>query len=696
MKHLNILIFLLLGTITLLNLQNIKISTNFMDALFSKESTEIYQISQKLGSSSDILISTKGFDKKALDKLYKIKEDLLKLKAIDTVKISLLPSKEIREYIAKNYYLLSDFKNKKFSDDEIKNKLQKIYNEISTSVFYTPVDNSDPMGLFSFGKISNERYLKLKEHGYILKATTKIKLSQASKSRELYNQIHSITDKYPNTISFAPFYFLVENSAYIQADATDIITLSSILLLVLYFIILKNIKLFFHTVLALSSSAMLAVLISTSIYDEINIISLVFGISITTISIDYMFHYYFHDEFEAKKFIKQKKVFFGFLTTFGVFLIFSFIDIKLFAELSLFSVVSLASAYIIFSLAFPYLNIKSPHIKQKNTKLQSFNPLIVTTISILMLIYSTLFLEFDSDLKSLDYQNTKLKDISKKFNTSLGADKYQRLLLSASTKEKLLQKYEQVEQKHPSIKGIGNFIYSQNKCQDKLNTLKTYDFIQLNKKINSISTDIGFSNIFKNTYLNIQNTKCEMVLPDDIDFKIIKYQNKFYTLALIEKDDKISSDENLLILNMGEILSKNLDELKNTLLIFTIFSLIFVLGSLFGISKTKILYPLSYILFPVSVVLFTLSFYSQLNIMHMFALVILISIGIDYGIYMLDTSTHSQTTKAIRYAMLSTFAGFGVLIFSSVNSLHSIGYVISVGIMSIFVLLILKGKNENI
>jgi len=692
MKHLNLLVFLLLSVVTALSLHNIKISTNFMDALFSKESTEIYQISQKLGSSSDILISTKGFDKEGLDRLYEIKKELLKLRSIHSAKISLSPSIEMKDYLKQNYYLLADFKNKELTQNEIKTKLQKIYTDISTSMFYTPVDTSDPLELFSFGSISSERYLKLNDHGYILKASTKIKLADANKARELYDQIHSITNKYPNTISFAPFYFLVENSSYIQADATDIITLASILLLVLYFVILRNVKLFFHTVLALSSSAMLAVMVSMMIYDEINIIALVFGISITTISIDYMFHYYFHNEFESNKFIKQKRVFFGFLTTFGVFLIFSFIDIKLFAQLSIFSVISLASAYIIFSVAFGHLNISSVHVEKKSTQRKSFNPLLISSISVLMLIYSSFFLEFDSDLKSLDYQNTKLKDISQRFNTSLGVDKYQRLLISAATEEELLQKYEQTKQLHPSIKGIGNFIYSKTKCKEKLNTLKNYDFEKLNKEINSIAEEIGFKNTFTNTYLHVQDIRCEMKAFDDMGFKIVKHNDKFYTLALVDKDDKVSTDENLIRLNMGEILSKNLDELKNTLLIFTLISLVFILSSLLTISKTKILYPLSYILFPVSVVLFTLSFYSSLNIMHMFALVILISIGIDYGIYMLDTKTHSQTTRAIRYAMLSTYAGFGVLILSSVNSLHSIGYVISVGILAIFILLILKGR----
>ena len=68
-------------------------------------------------------------------------------------------------------------------------------------------------------------------------------------------------------------------------------------------------------------------------------------------------------------------------------------------------------------------------------------------------------------------------------------------------------------------------------------------------------------------------------------------------------------------------------------------------------------------------------------------MVILIAIGIDYGIYMSHTQKPSQTIKAVKYSLLSTFAGFGVLIFSSINALHSIGTVITTAMLAIFILI---------
>ena len=55
---------------------------------------------------------------------------------------------------------------------------------------------------------------------------------------------------------------------------------------------------------------------------------------------------------------------------------------------------------------------------------------------------------------------------------------------------------------------------------------------------------------------------------------------------------------------------------------------------------------------------------------------------------MQNTKTTAQTKIAIKYALLSTFSGFGVLVFSSTVALYSIGFVISIGIGAIFLLLL--------
>ncbi len=687
MKYLNISIFLVLSTLYLLFSSHIKFSTNFIEIFFSPQSVKLFDVAKKLGLSNEILIAKKGFSDKSLDELYAIADKLREIPEIKSVAVTLAPTIKIKEYLKENYYLLANFNNYKISPQDIKNRLQYIYDGIYTSAIYEPINSHDPLGLFELGVGSGERYLKLKDYGYVIKAKTSIDTADATEAREVYDGVNSVLESYSDTKVFAPFFYLVENSTYIRDDAQTIMLMSTILLLVLYFFMLKNYKLFFNTIITIGSSILSAILLSSVMFDSISILALVFGISITTISIDYMFHYYFHNDFSQKKFILQKRVFFGFVTTFGVFMIFNSIEIELFSQLALFSATSLATAYLLFSSVFVYLDIAPPEIKRKNRELKSFNPLYVVIISLLLLGYSYKNLTFDNNLRNLDYQNTKLLDLSDEFKKGMHSDKYQSVLISAKSQESLLVKYEELLLSHPSMLGIGKFLFSDNKCKEKIKILKDYDFDRVKNFIDVYSKEIGFNDVFKNAYRGIEDLKCEMHIVDDMKFKIIEEDELYYTMAFVDKSQRVQNSDGIYLVNLVKTLSKDTKIMKSTLVEYMIISIIFILCVLFLISGFTLLQPLIYLLFPISVVLFFISLFGEINIMHMFALVILLAIGIDYGIYMHKTTSLIETRTAISYALLSTFCGFGVLIFSSTMALHAIGFVISIGIGAIFLLL---------
>jgi predicted RND superfamily exporter protein len=687
MKQLNLYIFLLLSIIFLVFYPNIKFSTNFLELFFSKESTKFFNVISKLGISNNIYIAKKGFSDDSLDELYEISKKLENLPQISEVKVSLLPSLALKNYYKQNYYLLADFNNTKLSSIDVKQKLIQEYTKLQDSFIYIPIDTNDPLGLFKAKIFSYSRYLKLKDYGYAIRAKTNIDTSSAKEARVVYDAVNLLVSQKNDMIAYAPFFFLVENSSYIQSDTQKIVILATILLLIIYFLMLKNYKILFHTVIAIGSSSLSAILASALFLHSINILVLAFGISITTVSIDYMFHYYFHGDFSKNGFIKQKSVFFGFATTFGVFIIFCFIDIKLFNQLAFFSAISLLSAYLIFSFCFGYLKFEKPLIKQKKSQIKTFNPVYVFFISLILFAYSYHNLKFDDNLRNLDYKNEKLLDLSEKFKDVLGFNDYQNIIIVAKTKELLLQKYEQLIQTHPDMLGIGNFIYSDKKCQQKIKKLKNYDFENLKEIINFEVNGTGFVTSFDNCYAGVRDTTCNMEELDDMGFKIIQEGGEFYTVVLIPKTDTVIFENDVKPLEIAQMLSKDMQDSKNSIKKFMFISIIFILIMLFIFSGLDILYPLVFVLFPLSVVMFFISLFGTINIMHLFAIIILMAISIDYGVYMHNTTNIIETKMAIKYALFSTLAGFGMLIFSDTVALHSIGFVISVGIGAIFILL---------
>lgn len=687
MKYLNALIFLLLGLVYLSLSSQIKFSTNFLDIFLSQKSIKLFDVAKKLGATQDILIAKKGFNKDSLNELYEIQKELKKLPMISKAEVKKSLSKPMRDYLIQNYYILSDFNSSVIPDKIIKKKLQGIYDKIYSSPFYEPINTYDPLELFKQDTDLSSKYVKLKDYGYVLKAQTSVDTSSASEARKVYTQINKIAQNHSDVIAIAPFFYLVENSAYIKSDAQKIMLISTILLLILYFFILKNYKLFFNTMFTIGSSILSAILVTFYLFGSINILALVFGVSITTISIDYMFHYYFHGDFSSQKFIMKKRVFFGFLTTFGVFLIFSFVDITLFSQLAVFSAISLSVAYLLFSWLFIYLDISLPNVKTKVKKIKSFKPLHVALISLLMLGYAYKNLEFDNNLKNLDYQNKKLMNISKKFNTGLSNKSYKKVLINAKTQELLLQQYEELLKKHPTMLGVGKFVYSDKKCKLKRKKLKEYDFETLVSKINIYAKQIGFKNAFTDAYKGVQNIGCKMDILEAMGFRIIKDEGVYYTVALINPKDNLEKSLHVEIVDLGKTLLSDMNDMKTKLVTYMGLSTAFIIILLFFIAGKNILFPMMYLLFPLSSVLFAISLLGKINIMHIFALVILLAISIDYGIYMHKTTSLSKTKIAIKYALLSTFCGFGVLIFSSTVALYSIGFVISIGIGAIFLLL---------
>jgi predicted RND superfamily exporter protein len=686
-KHLNIFVFVSLSILYLALSPNFKFSTNFLELFFSQKSITLLDVISKLGLSNNIMVAKKGFEDSSVDELYEIADELKKLPQISKITITLTPSKQLKEYYKKNYYLLAEFNSTKPTKDEIYNKLKSTYDSLQDSFIYIPLDTNDPLHLFSMQVFEHNKYIKVKDFGYALKASTNIDTSSAKEAKKLYNQIQTILSKHKDVISYAPFYFLVENSTYIQKDTQKIITIATILLFILYFFML-NYKILIHTVFAILSSVMGAIIVLELYFHSINVMVLAFGVSITTISIDYMFHYYFHGEFEKKGIIKQKSVLFGFITTFGVFVIFSFIDIKLFYQLAFFSAVSLFIAFCIFSLTFGYLDIPKPQFLQKSQVQKTFNPLYVILLSSFLLLYSFLNLEFDNNLKNLDYKNEKLQKLSKLFNQSLLQSSYQSIILSAKTKEKLLQNYEKLQKTYPNMLGIGRVVPSQKRCKKRLEELARYGFSDIKKAINTQAKKVGFNDAFKNSYANIDKMECKNIsLLDDMGFKLIKVQDRYYTMVLMAKDYKLRYSDDMQPLDVAKTLLQDMQKTKDSVVKFIYISVAFIILMLFMLSGSDILYPLSFVLFPLSVVLFFISIFGTINIMHLFALIILISISIDYGVYMHNTQSVIETKMAIKYALLSTLAGFGVLVLSDTVALHSIGFVISVGIGAIFILI---------
>ena len=698
-KYANFIILFTLLTVGVLLKDNIHISTNLLSLFATKESIEKLTIANNLGYSKEMLIAVKGFDKRAKKEVREISKKLKKLKHINFVQSSIIPTQEIQEYY-KNYYpILAAFDDTNITKEQVTQKLQALYDAQLSSVFYSSINKNDPLALFELENIKRSgishkgELITLGEYGFLIRVMTDISPSQMNEAKELYKDVHSLLSVYPEVVAFAPFFYTVENSTKIQADVQWIIVLSTVVLLLIYYMLIKNIRLLSQIVIALLSSMVFASLVSTVFIENFNILSLAFGMSLTAVSIDYLLHYYFHNFYETSQKI-DKNVLYGYLTTVVAFAIFSFIPIPLIAQISSFAVLSLSFAYLLFTFVFPFLDLKRyDEIKKvEGEKREKKVPaLLFFVLSLVLFTYSAFNFKLDSNIRNLDYQNLHLYEAEKLFKSNSGA-KLTPVIVEAPTQDRLIQELHELQSLLPDTFSLAAFVKDEKSCQKRQEVLKKYDFKSVNGLINEEALKVGFrENYFKDAYSFVSplapcNVK-ELDIFQTYGLSLYKDKEKLYTIALVSDVNKVKHLPYITNINVKEMFNKSAQKMYDDLLYFGSIVLIIIFVLLLLSVRTRFIFAINYILFPLSFTMAVLVSIDAINIMHLFSLIILIAIGIDYGIYMSNSMKPSNTMLAIKYSLLSTFAAFGVLVFSTIVALNSIGIVIALGCGAIFILI---------
>ena len=694
MKYINFFIFGILLLAGVLLKDNIHISTNLLSLFASKESIQKLSIANELGYSKEMLIAVEGFSKESKKSVREISKALQGLNAVERVSATLKAPKELQKYYKDYYALLADFNATHQTQESVKSKIQDLYSEQLTNIFYSPINKNDPLGLFSMAQKKSVahrgKYITLGEYGYLIRVTTKVDASQMTEAKLLYDDVQNIIKKYPNTTAFAPFFYTVENSTKIKDDVTWIVLLSTFLLLLIYLFMLRDIKLLSHTLLALGSSMLFASLVCTTSIENFSVLSLAFGTTLSAVSIDYLFHYYFHGFFQKKRGF-DKSVFYGFVTTIVAFGIFSFIPVPMISQISSFATLALSFAYLLFTFVFPHLNIKECRVVASSNSLVKKVPATAfMLLSLVLLSYSAFKVEFDENIRNLDYQNIKLQKAQKLFEQA-SEQKLYPVIVQAKTQKELLENLHTLKNRLNSSLSFASFVADEKLCRSKKEQLENYDFERLNRLLNSQAHSVGFKKgYFKDAY------KFTVTLPscEDVDLSIFKVYNlniykrdeQLYTIAMVPDIKVAASLKGISAIDVKAMFAKVAQQMFKDIKEYSLAVVLVILTLLFLSVRGRFFYALNYILFPLSITMALVSTFYSLNIMHLFSLIILMAIGIDYGIYMSNSEQPSTTQLAIKYSLLSTFGAFGVLLFSSITALYSIGIVISSGVGAIYLL----------
>ncbi len=703
-NYINILIFFILFFLVIKFDSFSNISTKLETILPNSNNKELLKEFSKFKTSKKLFLAYKGLDKNSLKQLKILEKKLSSIKGLNLDTFS--KSSSLREY--ENSFKLYNLRinEKKLNTLNVKKDLNKIRKNLINSDFSFILDKSDPFNLYLKDKktkqILKNSHLFLKDYGYLSIFTINNSVNSLKEYERIYDSIYKIRNKRNHEIKlFSSIFYFVENQREIKSDVNAIILLSSIILIFLYLIILKNIKLLFNTLLTLSSSILFALLLSSFIFKELSIFVLVFGISISTVAVDYMFHHYMHKYYENKKSFNYN-VFFGMITTVGAFFIISFISFDLLKQISYFAIFSLLFSYVQFSFLYPKIKFFKKEKNENKNKYYNFNlnfkPYIITLFSLFVILFTFKEVHFDLDIKNLDVQNTKLKNSENFFFTKLQKEKSTTVLIKAKSIEDLLNNAKDLKEKYITSYIPISVLLSKKQFQKKSEKINELNLNNLRSQIKKETTRLGFrDNFFKQAYEKQMTAPIYTVEEiNSYGFELRKYKDLYISYALISTKNlnEVYKLPYINPLSIKIMFEETLFSLYKDLLFLGSITLIFIFLMLFLICKENYLLAINFILFPLSIILLS-SLFIRFNILHIFMIFIILAISIDFGIYLSSKNLDINTKKAIFFSLLSTFSGFGVLIFSKINALFSIGLIASIGIIALMLLLVFQKKVFN-
>lgn len=671
-------------------------------ALPNDNAIKILDDYNRFNSSKKLFVLVKGFDEISLKKADKISKQLLSLSQVENVYFDTNIDNDTRAYFSKNWYYLSDFNNSVKSFDQVKQRLVNLSNQMMTGDVYTPLNTDDPMGLFSQPMFVQNAHqdgrLIVPDKGYCIIASIRPSVGDMEKSTILYNEVKSTLGQYGSDIVvYSPNFYSVENSAYISNDIHKITIVTIIILILVYFFLLRTKVMLLFSMTTLILSALVSILVLRIFFDSVSIMVIAFGASIATIAEDYLFMLFLNDDYKYKRFNKQ--VFYGLVATLFGLLVLSFISFPLISQLAIFAFVSLSISYIIFAFIFPRLEFYNKENEEKSflNKLHRYTyipPILITIISLVLILFSIPRLHFDSNFRNLDYQNIKLLEAEKMFEQSLGESRMP-ILIYGKTIDDVMEQSNKIHKLLPTSYSVANIFSSTKDAQNRYNILKNYDFELLNKNIEKASTEVGFrTDTFANSYKNIQNIAPyhpDYKVLNKLGFEIIKTDNGYMTLGYIMPSDKkyLNGFSSVSVIDAKYLLSYSANKALSSFKLFFIIGFVGLVALIVFVVRKRFLYALNFLFFPTALVLTMFAIVGSFNLMHIFALFLMMIYGINYGIYLANDKI-GNSMRAVIYSCMTTFAGFGILSFSGVPAVYSMGYVSIVAIFAILILFFQK------
>lgn len=644
-----------------------RVSEEVLDLFPQDENKALIETHRNFASSRYVPLAIKGYDQSHFNQVLDMVRSFPQVAQVITTQIPI--EVKLFDFLTNNQNYLLD---KDFSHSQTSPTHSTPTKEISS--IFSPIATQLAAQLSHFTtQTHTQKTLKAGDYG--LMALVELKAQDDHEFESSLQDFKRLQTSFDDIRYFSADFMRVENLKLILNEANYLLSFASLLFILLYLLILRMPLLTFHTICTLLVSNTIAILLISMFYPKVTIMALSFGIGISNIAIDYMMHHHFFSCYTHAKSTPpplNRPVLYGYLTTMLGFGVCLFIPFPLLAQLSVYAMISLTISYISFAFIYPRIGFAPPRLfKHLDVIRKPFIPSVVSLfIACVCIVYACLHLRLDFDLSKLDYHNDSMLEMRDFFST---LDERKSVLLLADDKTSLALIARLMIEKIPNI-----------------------EFYQVNSKQNIAHSQIHtnypyayLARLHKNQLASLENLKHNLARDITPFLYQMDAQQRANLLNIWNKTHWQIDTRSL-----QNLMDSLADSIYKPMLIVLGIALISMLCALALSVRRAFIESASFVLLPLGVSLCVVASHSPFNMMHLFALLILVVVSVDYGIYAIKEGANPRTTHAIIFSALTTSVSFGILIFSQTKALNSFGEVIFSG-MSCMLGLLIFGRIRN-
>lgn len=648
-----------------------KVSLEVLDLFPQSQERELVDLHRKFGDSKLIYVAQN--DEKDFESFLKEVAFLPNVKAI---KRSVEPNSLLKDFIAKNYFYLGDFK----ANDEQSQQMATSLLQNSQTPNFNPFD---PLNLITLPSLNQDFSLQGRPYAVI-----EMQSSDAQRVHQLYQEFVPLAQRYHITHYFSPLFMSVENPQLVLDEVNILMAFACGFFALLYFLILRMPFLTFNMIATLIFSNVIAVLILIYVFPQVSIMSLSFGIGISNICIDYMMHHHYLMYYQRGKIVFNSSVFYGFITTLIGFFVCLFVPFPLLNQLSLYAIINLGVAYVIFAFMYQSIGFAKPKFYTFLSKITfPFMPAIfILLFSLIAGALAFYEVKADFDLSKLDYQNKEM-NAQKEYFSPLSEDKSPYLIYAPSL-DSLIAKAREISKIDPNNPMVLSLLPTKAEIKKRERYFKSMSFFDFSKRykealydVEKMDKNLAQTLSMSYRYIPAWSEKLDLQTLNALGFFIISYKGQYYYQAYTPDLSKLKHLSGVNIEQTQDLIAQITGSIYAPMVSILTLAFIAMVILLAISTRGEFLNALSFILFPFCTVMLYLSLTTTINIMHLFALLIIVVVGVDYGIYHTKEGDTLGAKHAIFFSTLTTLFSFGFFLFSKTRALSSFGEVIVIGML---------------